>query len=62
MATDADLFFSLDTKDLDRVDVIELVEEDLRRTPSPESVSAISYRCRKFLPDGMFSNQKSQSG
>jgi hypothetical protein len=41
---DADLFISLDTKDLDRVDLIELVEEDLRQTPSPESESAISCR------------------
>jgi hypothetical protein len=44
MAADADLFVSLDTKDLDRVDLIELVEEDLRATPSPNSSSHISCR------------------
>jgi len=45
MAADADLFVSLDTKDLDRVDLIELVEEDLRATPSPHS-SSPQISCR----------------
>ncbi len=44
MAADADLFVSLDTKDLERVDLIELVEEDLRATPSPHSSPQISCR------------------
>ena len=46
MAADADLFISLDTKDLDRVDLIELVEEDLRQTPSPCSSPIPHISCR----------------
>ena len=48
MAADADtdLFVSLDTKDLDRVDLIELVEEDLRQTPSPCSSPIPQISCR----------------